>query len=153
VPDTKFTNYGTLDTILDTGLNSLASGSAALTAAIDNSSAGGNTPQSLWDELELVVTYGSAPAAGKYVDIYRIQALDSTPNYADGSSGASPVVNPAHYVGSFPLRAVTTAQRITITVPLRPSATFKYQLVNSAGQAMAASGNTLKRRPYRLQSA
>lgn len=138
---------GAIQSLLTTELNSLANTNAAIASAYDNSAAGN---QFFWADFELVVTYGTAPSAGATVDIYLLEAPDGT-NYADGTSGASPVVVSTHYAGSFPLRAVTTLQRIVIRgVPLTPIP-FKAQLVNGSGQAMAASGNTLKMLPYRDQ--
>lgn len=139
---------GSLQSLMTTELNSLASTQGAIASSAYDNSAAGN--QFFWADFELVVTYGTAPTAGGTVDLYLLETVDGT-NYGDGTSGASPVTVSTHYVGSFPLRAVTSAQRIIIRgVPLSPVA-FKAQLINNGGQAMTASGNTLKMLPYREQ--
>ncbi len=132
-------------TALSTELNSLANGSyCTASAAIDNS-----TNLDLFDQLELNVTYGVAPSTGGTVDVFLLPSLDGT-NYPDGGGATAPA--PENQVGSFTLRAVTTAQRLSLRdIPIPPGL-FKYVLKNSAGQAMAASGNTLKHRSYSMQS-
>lgn len=137
--------YGTIATALSTELNSLASGSSAITAALDN-----GTDKSIWDDLELVVTFGTAPALNAPVEVYLVPSVDGT-NYVDGSSTVLP--SPNLLVGTFLVRAVTTAQRVAIRKIELPPGLFKYLVRNQAGQAMAASGNTLKRRPYEMSSA
>lgn len=137
--------YGTIATALSTELNSLASGSSAITAALDN-----GTDKSIWDDLELVVTFGTAPALNAPVEVYLVPSVDGT-NYGDGSSTVLP--SPNLLVGTFLVRAVTTAQRVAIRKVELPPGLFKYLVRNQAGQAFAASGNTLKRRPYEMSSA
>lgn len=137
--------YGTIATALSTGLDSLANGSSAITAALDN-----GTDRSIWDDLELVVTFGTAPALNAPVEVYLVPSVDGT-NYADGSATVLP--SPNLLVGTFLVRAVTTAQRVAIRKIELPPGLFKYLVRNQAGQAMAASGNTLKRRPYEMSSA
>jgi hypothetical protein len=138
--------------LMTTELNSLAASQAALqnsgTNPFYDNSAVGN--QFFWADFEMVVTFGVAPTNGQTLDLYLIPAPDGT-NFSDGTSGASPVTVALHYAGSFPMRAVATAQRVTLRgVPLSP-VLFKAQLYNGTGQAMAASGNTVKMLPYRQQ--
>jgi hypothetical protein len=128
--------------IMTTDLNSLATGQSNLSAAYDN-----GTNLYIWGDFELLVTFGVAPTAGWMVDMYLAPAVDGS-NYADSSDGASPVTSGPNYIGGYPLRAVTSAQRIVIRgIPL-PPCSFKIMLVNNSGQSMAASGNTLKMLPY-----
>ena len=136
---------GSVQTLLSTELNSLAASTgSAVGSAFDNSAAGNNF---FWADFELYVTYGTAPTAGQTVDLYLVEAIDGS-NYADGSSTIQVAT---HYVGSWPLRNVNTAQRIVVRgVPLPPGP-FKAHVLNSATQAMAASGNTVKMLPYREQ--
>lgn len=129
--------------ILTTELNSLANGSRVITAAIDNTSA-----LDLWDDLELLVTFGVAPTAGLVCVLYMLISVDGT-NYADGDASIAPPLTAL--VGSFPPRAVTSAQRIAVRGIQLPPLKFKYVLANSAGQTMAASGNILTRVPYKEQ--
>jgi len=135
--------YGTIATVLSTELNSLANGARAISSAIT----GG---QELWDDLELVVTYGTNPTAGSVVEVYLIPSVDDT-NYSDGD--ASIVPGFSMLVGYFPLRAVTSAQRPAGIrgVVLTPGK-WKYLVANLSGQTMAATGNTLKRRMYSMDS-
>lgn len=127
-------------------LTTLASTSGIITPlAYDNTAGSG-----LWGDLELFATFQTAPGAGGTVDAYLLESLDGV-NFADGGSGANPVTNQSHYIGSFPLRAVTTAQRVNLRgVPLPPTK-FNLQLVNSSGGASFAkqsTGQTIKFLPY-----
>ena len=96
------------------------------------------------------MTFGTNPTAGATIELYLLRAADGT-NYEDGSASVAP--NAGSRVGSFPVRAVTTAQRIVVRdVPLPPGL-YKALILNYAtGQAFAASGNTLKVRPHNLQN-
>ena len=130
--------------LMTTELNSLANGSSALgSTVLDNS-----TGLYLFLNAQLNVTFGSNPTANNTVDLYLIPSLDGT-NYSDSASTPNQL-----YVGSFPLRAVTTAQKIALLpsgVPLGP---FKYKpfIVNNAGVAFPASGSTLDVYRYNQQA-
>lgn len=140
----KWSALGTSTTAMSTELNSLANGSRAIaSSAVDNDAA-----RNMYADFELYVTYGVAPSAGGRVDLYLVQTLDGT-NYADGSASVAPPMT--SFAGSFPLRAVTTAQRIVLRHVLLPATDYKPLLDNQAGQAMAASGNTLKYRAYNAE--
>ena len=139
----KWSALGTLTTYLTTELNSMASAANVIGAAIAN-----QTDKNKLMIAELVVTYGVAPAAGKSVDLYAVLSADGT-NYSDGDATIDQLMV---YLCSFPLRAVTTAQRIVVpNIPLLAPASFKLVLLNEAGQAMAASGNTLKYCTYNAE--
>ncbi len=135
----KHTAVSASSTLLTTEMNSLATGNRTnASAAVDND---GSSNRYLFGTFELVCTFGSAPTAGRTVDLYFLPTLDGT-NYADGSSSVVP--SDSGYVGSFAVRAVNTAQRLLLTgVPLPPT-DFKVIVANNSGQTMAASGNTLK---------
>jgi hypothetical protein len=138
--------YGTIGSVLTTELNSLASAAFCTIGAAQGSDA--TTAADLFGDFELVATYGTAPTAGTTVDLYLVPSIDGT-NYAD-----TPTATTAKglMVGSFELRNVTTAQRIAIRdVPLPPGL-WKAIVQNNGGQAMAASGNTVKMRPHSMQS-
>jgi len=133
-------------TLLSTELNSLANGSAALGAEYNNSS-----NLYLWAVFELNVTFGSAPTAGNLINLYFEIAADGT-NYSDDQSISSA------YIGGFPLRAVTSAQRVPLALGMSgpiwlPPTKFKVRAVNNSGQSFPASGSTIKMVPHRLQSA
>lgn len=139
---------------MTTELNSLANGSGAVASTpYDNAS-----NLALWASFELNVTYGTNPTAGSLVSLYLVPSADGT-NYADATTGASPLVSPAYYVGGFWLRAVTTAQRVGLAsagpggLVALPGLKFKCYVINSSGQAMAASGNTVSMVTYGVQTA
>jgi len=142
----KQLKYETVVSLMTTELNSLANNASVLSAA-----AGGDTTDAnLLGDFELVVTFGTNPTAGATIELYLLRAADGT-NYEDGSASVAP--NAGSRVGSFPVRAVTTAQRIVVRdVPLPPGLYKALILNNATGQAFAASGNTLKVRPHNLQN-
>jgi hypothetical protein len=132
----KWSAPGALTTALDTGLNSLASNAIAQSSAIASS-------VDRYADFELVVSYAVAPSVGSGVELYALQSLDGT-NFNDATD---PIGN-NQYIGIFPLRNVTGAQRVILRHCLLPtgsaSVQFKIAVKNAAGQAMAASGNTVK---------
>lgn len=131
--------------VLTTEMNSLADAGQAVSASIDNS---GNLD--LYDDLELVCTFGTSPTAGKSVNLYALISLDGS-NYGDGDTSTANTIS--HFVGAFSVRAVSSAQRLMLRGVQLPPGLLKYQIINNTGQAMAASANTLKRRPYNLKVA
>lgn len=132
---------GTATSVLTTELNSLANNTNVLGSAIALST---GEPGYRFCEVELVVTYGSAPTANTACCVWFLREIDGT-NYEDGGSSVTPT-RPPDVV--FSLRAVTTAQRVIAVADLPPG-TFKALLRNDGtGQAMASSGNTLKLRPF-----
>jgi hypothetical protein len=141
---------GSIVSLASTELNSLATAASALGVEYDNA-----TNLYLYGQFELVVTYGTNPTAASTVDLYLISAPDGT-NYTQNSTGASGAAPFTAYVGSFPLLASTSAQRLQLGgtgSPIAiPPGKFKAWILNRSGQTMAASGNTLKMIPYRYQS-
>ena len=136
---------GSAATLLDTGLNSLANnGLAVAGTAYNNAQAGGAGDGFLYGEFELVVTFGVAPTAGTVVSVWLLGQPDGT-NYEDGDGSTTPGRLADM---TFPVRAVTTAQRITRRVPMPPGSWKALLRNDGTGQALAASGNTLKVRPY-----
>lgn len=130
--------------LMSTELNSLANAGTALgSTVLDNS-----TGLYLFLNAQLNVTFGSAPTAGNTVDLYLVPSLDGT-NYSDTATTPNQL-----YAGSFPLRAVTTAQKVIMLpagVMLGP---FKYKpfIVNNSGVAFPASGSTLDVYRYNQQA-
>lgn len=142
--------YGTFTDVLTTELNSLATNSTALTASIDNTS-----NHFIYVDLELEVTFGTAPVLNAGINIYLLSSVDGT-NYADGSAGAPGTIpDPNLLVWTFLCRAVTTAQRKTTKPPgiEVPPGLYKLLLENKAGQTTAASANVLAYRGHELASA
>jgi len=132
----KWQTPAAIASLLTTGLNSLANNGYAVSAAVDN-----DTGKHRYADFELVATYGTNPSAGAFVSLFLVESVDGT-NYADGDASIAPPATAL--IGIFPIRAVTTAQRVAIRqVALSP---FKFKIVirNETGQAMAASGNTVK---------
>jgi hypothetical protein len=128
---------------LTTELNSLANAAvSAASSAIDNSSA-----LDLYDDLTFTIaTQGGARSAGATVTVLMVQALDGT-NYDDVQVSCGQVV------AVFALDAATTARQVSVRdVPIPPGL-FKYFILNSTGQAFAASGNILERRPHSIETA
>jgi len=136
----------TIASMLTTEMNSLGAGSlCALGTEYAN-----QTNLYIEGLFELYVTFGTAPVLGTTVDLYLVSCPDAT-NYADGSSS---VVSESNFVGSFVLRDVNTAQRITLREHVKiPPLKFKVHVKNNTAQAMASSGNTVKMVPIRYQSA
>lgn len=138
---------GNQSTLLSTELNSLANNSLALGNAFDNTVGQAGDGYVLCD-VELVVTYGTAPTANTGCSVWFLSTQDGT-NYEDGSSSVTPARLPDVV---FPVRAVNTTQRIIRRV-LLPWGVLKPLLKNDGtGQAMASSANTLKVRPVTYQN-
>lgn len=138
---------GSQATCLSTGLNSLANNSLAISAAYDNTAASAEGDGYILADFELVVTYGTAPTANTGCSLWILLTQDGT-NYEDGGTSLTPARVPDLVL---PLRAVTTEQRIIKRVIL-PQGIFKILLKNDGtGQAMAATGNTVKIRPTTYQ--
>ena len=139
----KHAAYGTLvDNVLTTGLNSLANGARAISAAQDNTSA-----LYLYADFELEVEFAVAPTEGNPVDLYIVPSIDGV-QYADGSDSVQPPQN--CFAGHFAARAVNSDQILAVRdVPLPPSL-WKAVLRNSSGQTMEATGNILAYRPHNL---
>lgn len=131
---------GSVSTLLSAELNGLADAALAVAGtAYDNTQGAAGDGSTLCD-LELVVAFGAAPAAGSGVSVWLLGVPDGT-NYEDGGSAVTPA-RPTD--ATFGLRPVTTAQRINMRVGA-PWGPFKALLKNDGtGAAFAASGNTLK---------
>lgn len=138
--------YRGLTTAMSTELNSLGSTTGkAISSALDNSS-----DLDLFDDLELSVTFASAPTAGTIVELYLLASIDGGTSYPDGSTSILPQAS--LFVAGFAVRAVTTAQKMIVRGVALPPGSFKYLVQNTTNQAFPASGSTLERNPYQLQS-
>jgi hypothetical protein len=134
----KWEAPGSETSILSTEMNSLADGSCtAKGTEVDN-----ETDLALFGNFELYMgAAGSARDAGAYFALYLLYSVDGT-NYPYGDASDDPPESAL--VGSFPALADTGADYVTlVNVPLAPLK-FKPVIRNETGQAMAASGNTLK---------
>lgn len=146
---TKYIRSSTEESILSTELNSLTNTSLAISSAI-------TITDSLYilADLTFVFTFGTAPTANTGFSVWFLRETDGS-NYEDGdgtfggSSNTTPSRIPDVVV---PVRAVNTAQRVIRQVVLPPG-TFKVLVKNDGtGQTLAASGNTVKLKPYTYQN-
>lgn len=135
---------GTIQTVLDTALNSMANNALVLSGEITLTSL-----NYLEAEIELYIAgMGGTPTANTAFVLWILRALDGT-NYEDGGTSVTPARLPDAF---FTVRAVSTAQRLRARVKLPPGA-MKFLLKNDGtGQALASSGNTLKVKPLTVQS-
>jgi hypothetical protein len=123
-------------------LKALANNGQKISNEIDSTST-----RLMYADFDLLTKFGTNPSAGGYVAMYFIQSVDGT-NYADGDDSVAPPASA--WVGNFPVRAVTTAQRVALRNILIPATKFKVLLVNKSGQAMSNvdNENVLSYRPY-----
>lgn len=146
----KLSPYKGVVTVMTTELNALAltSGkaiSAAQSNGIDVTDASLNGD--LFADLELKVTFASAPTAGTVVELYLLPSLDGSV-YPDGSTSVLP--QSSLYVGGFAVRAVTTAQVTVIRGVALPPESYKYLVQNTTNVAFPASGSTLRENTYQI---
>jgi hypothetical protein len=147
MPSIKLTAYTQSATsALTTELNSLANAAnSAASSLIDNT-----TNRDQFMDLELVLgVAGSARSAGGSVEVFMVVRLDGT-NTSDVNEVS------AQRIAVFPTQASTAAQRIVRgNNPLQririSPVHFALFARNSTGQALNASGNTLKYRTYTLE--
>ena len=140
---------GTIQTIADTELNSLADATGVVAKEYDNSLTANLYMRALF---QLDVTFGTAPNDGDTVDLYLVKPLDGT-NYEDGSAT---VQKESTFIGSFVVRNVTSQQIITLRGIQGewteiPPTKIKAIIFNGSGQAFPATGTTVKMLPYRFQ--
>jgi len=135
---------GTIDTWITTSTG-LASGSSVLSANITLTS--GNYTRA---DCELNTgAWSGAVAANTAVVVWLIRQADGT-NFEDGAAGTDPARVPDLV---FPLRAVSTAQRIMIPNIELPRGVFKALLKNDGtGVTLQGAPWTLRCTPYILQS-
>ena len=141
--DTTHRGYSAASTtVLSTELNSLASGAAsAASGALDN-----GTLLDLFADLTFnIATQGAARTAGAFVSIYIIRATDGSTYDGILAAGNEPRA-------TFTFDAATTTWQFSRDdVPLPPGL-YKWYAVNNTGQALAASGNTLKQRNHSIKT-
>lgn len=143
--------YRGVSLVMSTELNALgASSGKAISAAIDNYVPNPAPYLDLFDNLELAVDFVAAPTAGSVIELYLLPSIDDGTTYPDGSTSILP--QSSLYVGGFAVRAVTSAQVMVLRGVALPPGTFKYLIQNTTNQAFPATGSTLRRNPYQLQS-
>lgn len=150
---TAKTLLGSTQTLMTTELNALASSStlsagAASASPWDNTQGGGGGDGYLRGDLELVLgTPAGALAAGTACYVWFLRQVDGT-NYEDGSATITPSRRPDAIIK---VRAVATGQRCVEPDVRAPAGKVTVLVSQNTGQAWAASGNTLKFRPYTIQ--
>lgn len=107
----------------------------------------GETGKDTLADFHLKVRFAVAPAAGAFVALYIVEAVDGT-TYQDGDDTVAPPVTAL--VGTFPVRAVTTQQNIALRNILLPPFKWKPLIVNKGGQAFTNTDaeNLLTYRAY-----
>lgn len=147
--NTIWSKVTSLQTLITTGLDSLANGSAILSAAYDNS-----TALDLYADFLLAVQYGTAPSAGtKVAELYIECAIDGTNYPSVGSS----LPQKSLLVGTFETRSPSTSALeylVIYGIPLPIYATIKFRIYNTSGQTYKdnTSNKFLKMQPYRLNN-
>jgi hypothetical protein len=140
----KQLKYETIHNLATTELNALA----AAARAIGPAQGADATDANLLGDAILSVTFAVAPVVDTLVDLYLVRAADGT-NYEDGS--ATVVPTPDSFVGSWPMRAVTTAQiRVIRDIPI-PAGLYKAIVQNNTAQAFPATGTTVTLREHNRQ--
>lgn len=136
---------------LSTELNSLAdNGFSALSTEIDNS-----TNKYLFADMEVYLASLTAGTTGdEAVEIYVVPTVDGT-NYPDWTTGtADAQENNIHFVGSVPIdQSGPATKRGVLRAVALPPGKFKLAVRNRCNVAMAASGSTVKYRPYGYSAA
>lgn len=124
--------------VVTTGLRNWANNAQQVGSEIDNTGSG--TARRQFADFILDIKFGTNPSAGGYIALYLIQAADGT-NYADGAD-TSTTPPASAWVGNFGLRAVTTAQKITLRGVLLPPTKFKMVAINKSGQTTSNTNDT-----------
>lgn len=126
-------------------MNAQANNALVLGSAYDNST---NLYPLAEVEFAQTTAFGTAPTANTGLTIWFLRNIDGT-NYEDGGTSLTPSRLPDAVI---PLENQNgTAQRITVRCAIPPG-TFKVLLKNDgSGQALPATGNTLKILPITYQ--
>lgn len=146
----QWSTYDSIQTALDTGLNSLGNNNHALSSAIDF--AASPPDKVLYMDIEVVLASVDLSAqVNPAIYIWLVARTDGT-NFEDGAAG-TPGTNPARQPDCIvPLRAVNGAQRVLMRlIPTTPDQ-GKLLFQNKAGAALASASNTLKYRTYSISA-
>lgn len=139
-------NVGSLVNMQATG-TSLALSAGSTVVALTNQPYDNRTNLFFWGDIDLVCTFGTAPTAGKILELYAIPSLDGT-NFADGDASKTP--DAGLRIGAVAVRGVNTQQRLTFRGCNLPPHKFNLVLKNGADQTISA-GWTLDILPYDSQ--
>ena len=143
----KYTAEGVLTTVLTTELDGLADdGTSALSPTKSNDAV---SERDLVANFELfIATQGTARTAGAFVSLFIIPEVDDV-NFGDVVGDC--LLN--YFVGSVLLDASVNARYVILEDVKIPPSDFKIVLQNQTGQALAATGNTVKYRVYSYEDA
>ena len=131
-------------TILSTELNTLGDGANKLSASFNNSA-----DLFVFEDVEILVKSVTTPAADAHVKLYILLSVDGT-NFADGTDSVDPA--DSNEVYTVLVAATAADQYHTFRGVILPPGFYKYLVMNEIGVSMAATLNTLKRRPYSLKT-
>ena len=152
--DVKKTAYlAEAQTALDTDLNADANDTwSNLSAEFDNSTNG-----YMFMDIEVYLGAASWSGADSAYEIYVVPSLDGA-NYPDvifdGSATGDAQQNNQYFVGSITtIGSTSVAQRQVIRGVEVPNGKFKIGGRNRTNQTLAATGNTIKWRPWGYKSA
>jgi hypothetical protein len=123
--------------VLSTELNSLGAGSRTARGTSVNN----NTNLDTFAAVEINVTFGTAPAAGGFLGIRLLKALDGT-NFEDGSASVDPGIHTL--ITTVPVRATTNAQLLMSRRFKIDPCVIGFILVNNTSVAFPASGSTVE---------
>jgi hypothetical protein len=149
--DIKLSGYKiTAQTALTTELNNLANDTwSALSSEIDNT-----TNLYMMVDIEFLAGGSITPVgADAVIEVYLVPTLDGTnyPLYTASGSG-NEQENQQYYVGAITLSLDNEAQRHILRNVELPSGKYKLGVRNKANVSLAASGNTLRWRPWQYSS-
>ena len=127
----------TAGTSLTTGIAGVTvnSGAGYLGSEINNA-----TDKRTGAVIELTFTHGTAPTANRVWLVYLLYAVDGT-NYEDGGTSVQPS---KQFHQSIPVKANTSAQKMTLRIPNLLPFKFKPLVWNDTNQNSSSSSVTLK---------
>lgn len=145
---TKWQTPASVETILTSTLDSLATGNNKITTTAVSNDA--SSELTLYGDFILsLALQASARDSGARVDLYLLPRSDGT-NYPYGSDSLVPSNN--QFVGSFLFDAAITARHAILRNIILPPMDFQVLVINQTGQAFASSGNILRFRRYNLET-
>jgi len=108
----------------------------------------------LFADWEFVCTSVAFTGADSAIELYLVPVVDGTndPDWTGDGTTAEQEHN-VFFAGAFTTSGDTSAQRLTLRGIEMPVGKFKVGVRNMGGIALAASGSTLKYRPWQYSSA
>ena len=135
--------HSSANTVLDTALNSLTSGSNKITTTAESNDA--TNELKFYGKFQLyLAAQGTARSAGAYVALYILPEIDD--NYAFGGDSLDPPES--CWRGNFLFDATTNARYSDVIETVLPNGNYHVLLMNETGQTLAATLNVLKCEKY-----